>query len=287
MKKFITLILIVFAVTINSNAQELDSFTAKDAYNYLNSIGALTDMNLVMTMSMEMPNQGVDYFTVDFTSGKSTNWTFTCVSTDPNNKKVYSATVLKMAGTFVAMGDSTDDELGETRYLNEINWVDSDVIGVKVAANTSLMTFLNNNSANVYFKYFILAYSNEEPAIDTFTWLPIMVTNSNTTAACMYNAVTGQNITCEIDGVVNVEEIQKSIVRNFPNPTTGLMNFNTELTGNAQIRIFDLSGIEVSSFSQEINRDFQLNLSNLSNGFYNIVITTESGSFSKKVIIAK
>jgi hypothetical protein len=245
-------------------------------------------MNIVMAMAMEVAGAGMDMLTVDLSKGTASNWSFSMISKDGINKTFYTWIVFKSGGQFVAMQDSSTDstDYGD-KFLNNVNWVNSDVIGGKVKGNAEFMNFLNLNKDAMSFKYLILTYSAESEFPEGFTWMSIAVTSTEEAAACAYQAETGKNLTCEINGVVGIKEMQKAFANHFPNPATGIINFNTNLIGDANIKVFDNFGTLVKSTNLEINNNFQLNLSELSNGFYNVVVTTPNGTFSKKVIIAK
>ena len=87
-------------------------------------------------------------------------------------------------------------------------------------------------------------------------------------------------------GIENSENI--SAIQLFPNPSNEscIVKANTNEMGNGNIQIQDMLGRVL--FSQNIsasnlNSGFTINTKNFSNGFYNVIITTDKNCISKKL----
>lgn len=287
MKKLYIILALAFFATTVSYSQLYEKFNAKDAYNYVKNENVLTDMKLGAIMAMEINEMGMDMLQVDSPEGVATNWTFVAVSNDPNNKTLYSFLVLKMAGQFIMILDSNTEDFEDMgKYLNEASWVNSDLIGTNFKKTGSHYQTYLDKKENIYGEYLMCMYFEETGLISDFVWIISVAYQDETGGACMFNASTGENILCEFD-VNAITEYKKMIANHFPNPSTGIINFETELSGKVLVQIFDMNGGIVKSDQLEVQNDFQFNVSDLSNGVYNVMITSENGSFSKKIVIAK
>ncbi len=78
-----------------------------------------------------------------------------------------------------------------------------------------------------------------------------------------------------------VDSIHTPIVSVYPNPTTGIINFNTE--NIAKVEVFSISGELIRTYFQN-----EINLSNQTNGVYILNIFRNDGVLQKeKVVLAK
>jgi hypothetical protein len=89
---------------------------------------------------------------------------------------------------------------------------------------------------------------------------------------------------------VKIDELSKSTFHIFPNPSDGL--FNIELmtnAGNHSINIYNMMGSLMKTVSLNTNAPgtYPLDLSELSNGFYMINVSSGSFNMFKKVLIEK
>ncbi len=74
--------------------------------------------------------------------------------------------------------------------------------------------------------------------------------------------------------------------RVFPNPSNGQITINVAGTfGNGQVRIFDINGREVFNMDATLQGSISVNAAGLSKGVYIMSITSESNSFTSKLII--
>lgn len=77
----------------------------------------------------------------------------------------------------------------------------------------------------------------------------------------------------------NVDEFPEETIIVFPNPTSGIINFSSEITVQSA-DIFNIAGKKMSSFSSNT-----IDCSALPNGLYSLRITTEKGVTIKKIAV--
>ena len=85
----------------------------------------------------------------------------------------------------------------------------------------------------------------------------------------------------------SVEELSKNEVNVYPNPTTGVLNFNLNVN-NASINIIDITGKTLKSVHTNSN-NFSMNLNTFSNGlyFYNVIDSEGNTIATNRFVIAK
>lgn len=113
--------------------------------------------------------------------------------------------------------------------------------------------------------------------------IPIIVTATSFTNL---TAAFTPSVYCGI--TTGVAEISLSeSVNIYPNPSSGLVNFNfkTDLTGSI-IKITNALG-ELVSEEKISAEEFTLDLSNLISGIYNVTILGDNNSYTKKIVIQK
>src|SRR5690606_32804737 len=74
---------------------------------------------------------------------------------------------------------------------------------------------------------------------------------------------------------------QISEVTIYPNPTTGILNFNSK-SEIQNVVLFDLSGRKISEFNSS-----QINISSLPKGIYLVKISTKDGKTTTKKVVKK
>ena len=83
---------------------------------------------------------------------------------------------------------------------------------------------------------------------------------------------------------VAINEVSNSPKFNiYPNPTSEYFNIDVSKLSNVQINVYSLSGRNV--ISESIKGNARIDVNNLSTGIYNVVITSNEGVSSKKLII--
>ncbi len=103
-------------------------------------------------------------------------------------------------------------------------------------------------------------------------------TNSNT--GCSNIKTTA--IIIDVCTNISVSE-NKTTAKFYPNPTMGLLNIETNDDSNKIIHVLDLAGRTVLA-ENTINKNFQLDISNLAIGIYYVMIKTVNGTQVSKII---
>ncbi|WP_420572106.1 T9SS type A sorting domain-containing protein [Kordia sp.] len=83
------------------------------------------------------------------------------------------------------------------------------------------------------------------------------------------------------DATLSVEENITSTFKIYPNPSTGILNIQTNTTDSASVDVYDMFGKKVVT-SNNVNNT--IDISNLKNGMYIVRITTNNKSVTKKVM---
>ena len=97
-----------------------------------------------------------------------------------------------------------------------------------------------------------------------------------------YQGVTHQHEFNYLEELTTTENIASTeSIELYPNPTTGILNIRGLNTENSRIKILDSIGKIVD---QPKSEDHQIDLSNLANGLYFIVIETDKLQISKRII---
>ena len=100
---------------------------------------------------------------------------------------------------------------------------------------------------------------------------------------------TNGHIACVEISVEELEVVAKEAIRFMPNPTNGMVAFNTtETLNNARIEIYSITGklvYEQASVSQAANSRIELNLTELSDGFYTVRVVNGGAITTGKVVV--
>jgi hypothetical protein len=84
---------------------------------------------------------------------------------------------------------------------------------------------------------------------------------------------------------------QNQVLRAFPNPTNQFLYVTVDLPArsNGTISIIDVMGkvVNQQQFNNKIAESFEIDMSSYSTGVYQIVLNTDAGVSSKKVILEK
>lgn len=124
--------------------------------------------------------------------------------------------------------------------------IGTDVLGYMRTASTEIV-FQNENSAEVYFHV---------PDLGLISYRVDLTTLGN-----------------------NEFNNQTSDVTLYPNPTTGILNFQSQ-SEIQNVAVFDLSGRKISEFNSS-----QVNISNLQKGIYIVKISTQDGKTENRKIV--
>lgn len=86
------------------------------------------------------------------------------------------------------------------------------------------------------------------------------------------------------------EDTQEKLIKVYPNPSNGRFNLQLKHTGtlDAAVSVKDLSGKTVYNrkYSSELNLETEIDLTNLPNGIYVVVVETENKTFKEPVVIS-
>jgi len=94
--------------------------------------------------------------------------------------------------------------------------------------------------------------------------------------------VDGANFPVNVTMTVGIETLIKNNIKLYPNPTTGMLNINSDEP--LLITIFDISGKQIY-LSKQANKTFEIDLSNNSKGLYFINIIKNNKVFMEKIIL--
>lgn len=95
-------------------------------------------------------------------------------------------------------------------------------------------------------------------------------------------------VTCNTASGGNASIFENSIdndIKIFPNPTTGIINVTSNESTIESIHVFDMSGRVI--IANQINNFNNINLEEVVNGFYFVIIKTDKGSVTKKITVSK
>ncbi|MDX1479291.1 MAG: SusF/SusE family outer membrane protein [Saprospiraceae bacterium] len=88
----------------------------------------------------------------------------------------------------------------------------------------------------------------------------------------------------------NRELLRPSSIKAYPNPTADLLNVDVsavEMTGDVQMRVYDMNGKLLVSQTQAAQDLMQLDVAALPNGIYSLQITSEGYIIGKRFVVAR
>ena len=83
---------------------------------------------------------------------------------------------------------------------------------------------------------------------------------------------------------MNEENVLESSI--YPNPSNGNITINVKENGVKTVTVYNTLG-EVVAGLQSSNNSINLDLANLANGIYSVVVSTDNRTSSTKITIAK
>jgi uncharacterized delta-60 repeat protein len=86
--------------------------------------------------------------------------------------------------------------------------------------------------------------------------------------------------------VTNLNELNERAFKVYPNPTSGKIVFNDKLAHGTIIDIYSIQGQKISSFSIKDGRQ-EIDLHNLNEGIYTLIIYNEEMNYTQRVLINK
>jgi hypothetical protein len=173
---------------------------------------------------------------------------------------------------------------------------------VEILSDTSVFVKATPNEETAVYHYILIekAYADsigvdttmdllhEDPyalyGVDEWIWAPL------TSETEFYAIAQGQNAKCEWGEVTKVEfktttegciELMENNFNIYPNPATSEIRIVSEMNGEAEINIYDITGRRVKNISVSDIDGAMINISDIEKGIYIINI---NGSFSKLVV---
>lgn len=285
MKKL--LLISLFALfSINLYSQDLEMTTAKESYEYLKKLDLFKDYELANVMGIQS-GTGSE---VDLMTGQSIFWMFLCKSKDTSDHLGHMFITMKTDSNldYMYMTDEQADYQMLPSFPNE-NWVNSSVIGEAISNNKEFIQFLEINSANIQMKQFNLIYA-ESPVPDIggqfLQWGAVAYVSQENMAVCIYDGNNGNPLICNIPPVVSIlsKKIKNLL---YPNPTLGKITLNNQIDEQSTVMVYDASGTVVMKLQDVVPSNLTLDLSNMNNGQYTVVILSKDKMSSQKVILFK
>ncbi len=285
MKKLLLISLFVlFSISLYS--QELKLTTAKEGFDYLKKTNILENYELAYVMGIQA-GTGSE---VDMMTGQSNFWIFLCKSKDTSDHLGHMYITMKMDSTWDYMYQT--DEQADYQMLASIpneNWVNSSVIGEAISNNKEFVQFVEINSAHIQVKQFNLIYAdNPIPGAggQLMQWAAVAYVSQENMAICYYDGTKGTPLLCSIPPVVSIVSNKiKNLL--YPNPTLGKVTLKNEINENSTVMVYDASGTIVIKLQDVVPSNLTLDLSNMNNGQYTVVILSKDKMTSQKVIMIK
>lgn len=103
-----------------------------------------------------------------------------------------------------------------------------------------------------------------------------------------YSTLSGYDllVSCTPISTTSIDENNiESDIKVFPNPTSGIINITSDESTIESINVFDMSGRTI--ISNQTNNLNNINLEEVVNGFYFVIVKTDKGSVTKKITVSK
>ncbi|HRO75269.1 MAG TPA: GEVED domain-containing protein [Crocinitomicaceae bacterium] len=277
-----------FTWSDNSSAQTL-AVTATGEYSVIveNANGCIGKDTIVVTINaLPIVNLGLDTaicagatLTLDAqNTGSTFTWSdnSTAQTLAVTTAGTYSVTVTNANGCIakdtVVVTTNPLPTAGSLSATNDVCAFDFGVTGV-AGATSYEWNFGDNNTATTTTAFTSHEYENE----GTYT-VTVKVKN-----AC--GEVEKQvEVTCNEVSVKDVANANR--IAMYPNPTSSVVTLDASVE-MTEITVVDNLGKVVYRVSPNHTMSYQMNVSELSNGFYTVIITTNSGVVTKKLEVTK
>jgi len=159
-----------------------------------------------------------------------------------------------------------------------------DVVG---APGNGIFTSSNNNVMTVGFNLATGFYTVNTVGLGNAT----LTYNVNDANGCFNSrSINGTVVNCPLFRGTKTNDLEQKLENNnnfsmFPNPAKNIVNVYCEtVIGNVQVTITDLMGKKIKSQSLSIGNN-NIDVTNLSKGFYLVTVTSETGSKTQKLVI--
>jgi hypothetical protein len=120
---------------------------------------------------------------------------------------------------------------------------------------------------------------------------PTIMFGSNTLTNASTTFVFEDMFLARLEDPLSIQDFENSTqaISVFPNPTSSELNINLSLTNVLSVELIDELGRVVKSEQKETvvsdNLYFQLDVTDLSNGNYVLLVKTEDGLLNKRIVI--
>ncbi|MDT3738077.1 MAG: hypothetical protein RO257_01110 [Candidatus Kapabacteria bacterium] len=222
MKKLFLLFILLFSNYFNSNSQELEYMSAREAYNGLitidNEIPDKYDLCAAMTNSALENGTNLNFY-----EGTAKIWKFIFISKELSDTASYFYDVSKIDGEYkhILEIDKDGNPKRAIIALNE-NWLNSVDIANEIKKNVSLVNFVTDNSDSLQGFSYILASITEK--YNTDVWGVSIVLKNGNSFGCIYKAVEPVQIECI--NPTSVEDLPTNSINIYPNPAEDYIEIN-------------------------------------------------------------
>jgi len=262
---------------LSSYAQEFEFMKLSEAYDYALSSGEFDTYDFTGASAM---GTGGDQTTLNIDNGTATIWTLSGKPKDGSTTMRLSLTIYKVASQFSNLRQEIPGDFSGFPVVNE-DFADSDALAIQIKNSQEFQTFYNSNKDSLAFITFSLGFGFGD--INQMVWSASLIkVNQSDKLACYWDYKTLALILCSsVSGVEDMEFMNFDV---FPNPASDIISFELPYSGNANYFIYNNLGNIVSSSSMNMDNIANINISNLNNGAYNLVILAGKNVFSKQII---
>ncbi len=289
------ILFVLFSVTLCYS----QNFKAKEGLNTARNSSGITNPELLLCAAVNGTVQGSPVPLVfDINSGVANAWVYYFRSGDDNNIKKMMI-CYKLFNNYVANEIPVTQILDSLPFnpagsLNDIQWIDSDVMANNLKNYQDYKDYLNAHS-DATISLVTLSFNGDYPyiPIGSAYWIAKIDATNSSSLFCAVNAINGDVICFDESTAVEDNEHSNNQINIFPNPSKenlfislpeGITSFSKEL------QIFDSEGRLIYSFAVKpvdgVNL-ISIPVKLFSAGNYILRITTTNGLLNGKFIIEK
>lgn len=298
--KFTLFFVLILAFFIETNAQTLIQFKSKDGMTFANTEAkkASTDPKLrsIASIAGTFSSQNLSF---DLSTGKSSIWVY--VYQDGTNKDSIIAVPVLYVSVFTINNyinaKSLISNLPLTDFLKYLpssllsttSWIDSDIMGKDVLANTDYKTFIGKNPNE---KPSVLGMGNNELN-------PLLKKGDPYWTVTIGDATTTKSLNCSVQAItretscISITSVEEEFALNnpaFPNPAKSFVYFTVPdnfISDEAMLELYSNDGtkiLENKIFKSDGNK-FHLPTDFLTNGSYFIKVGNSNLNFVQKFVV--
>jgi hypothetical protein len=295
MKQLIIILFIILSLSNLSFAQGIEeTFTAKEAIGDVMDKAlseGLTDPVLIgvglAPGEYVIPGIGTLNPDLDLTNGQSPIWLY-LVAERNNISNTISIAVIKFFSGFIPMAIDIDLSSIPINYIDPIvgDWINTDVLCQKLIENSLFNDFVKDDDA--IFDFVTLDYQDSDELngmgdlkVGPY-WLLSCSKDNGESIFCYTDAVSGET-TCFDATSVN-DEANSNLFAISPNPATDKLIIeqqNSSMITPNQVLIIDSKGYIIDKQNLEDTNTNTINIQNLPNGTYTVIIGNTIKRFVK------